>query len=387
MLELLVELARSCTGAVSAELTLLGDPGVLLTKGAQPMELGQSWADRTGIFSDSETEQLSDCQDWVSSVAILPITGPTGEVGWIAAGSTSRSALTPKSITSLKPVQILIEDQLDRTIEQIRLNEIGDLLRDSQQQLVATGTQLAASNAELEQFAYIAAHELVAPLRAVSVYAELLEGLIGSGDSPDTAQASLCAAQIRTGIITMSQQVRYLMDLSTIQPGTDSAVPTDLNAVLDSALSTLADPLEAVGASVEATPLPIVSGRHTPLQSVFANLISNAIRYRDPDRQLLISVDATDSANTVRISVRDNGVGVDPSDKKRIFNLFERASASAAGSGIGLAVSRRIVESFGGSIGVDASEAQGSVFWVEFPRIGTTHTTTAQNRQRQASES
>ena len=113
----------------------------------------------------------------------------------------------------------------------------------------------------------------------------------------------------------------------------------------------------------------VIHGKAVPLQSVFANLFSNAVRYRDPERDLVLDVRSEAEGNDIVITVTDTGSGVDEADSHRIFQLFERASVDPAGAGIGLALSRRIVESFGGEMGVRSAEPVGASFWMRFPRL------------------
>ena len=165
----------------------------------------------------------------------------------------------------------------------------------------------------------------------------------------------------------MTRQVQALLELSNNELDADSAVPIELNMVVGAALDTLAQPLDEVGGQIHVDELPTVLAAPVPLQSVFANLFRNAIRYRSPDRPLRVRVTSSSTATGHRIEVADNGTGVAEVDKARIFEMFERASTSEDGSGIGLALSRKIVSLFGGTIGVESGATHGSVFWLEFP--------------------
>ena len=143
----------------------------------------------------------------------------------------------------------------------------------------------------------------------------------------------------------------------------------DLRMVVSSALDTLAESIEQANAIVNIGDLPHVQGREVPLQSVFANLIGNAVNYRHPDRQLEIDIRSELGDGACRITVQDNGRGIDDEDQARVFQLFERATTEAPGTGIGLALSRRIIEAHGGEIGVERGSESGSLFWIELPAV------------------
>ena len=366
MLRHLVELAASSTGADSAELVILGDPEFRLHAGASSIGGHEDWAIHAQLAG--HVRDVLGAADGVRSLLTIPVTGPSAESGWLAVAHHGADQLSDEALDSLGRVATLIEERLDRTVERIRLDQLGSVLRANQQELKVARDQLAASNTDLEQFAYIAAHELVSPLRSVAIYAEVLERLVPDDDSQSGERARQCANAIRSGVTTMNQQVQYLLEFSRTQGDATWVEPVDLDRVVKSALDTLAEPLQAAGAEVTVKDLPIVSGREVPLQSVFANLIKNAVNYRHPDRplQLDIRAEVTPDRN-YRIMLTDNGVGIDSDDRARVFQLFERASTDAEGTGIGLALSRRIIEAYGGELGVDEGSPVGSVFWMELP--------------------
>lgn len=169
----------------------------------------------------------------------------------------------------------------------------------------------------------------------------------------------------------MSTQVQSLLELSSVNATATTLEPVELSEAVGNALDTLAPQLEEANANITVEALPIVLGQLVPLQGVFANLVSNSLRYSHADRQLEIEVSASATTTHTRVTVRDNGVGVTEADADRIFGLFERASTTTDGTGIGLALSRRIVESFGGRIGVTSGIEEGSEFWVELSNAAT----------------
>ena len=169
----------------------------------------------------------------------------------------------------------------------------------------------------------------------------------------------------------MTEQVQYLLTLSRAE----QASPTNLDLVDTTrtaygAVDTLTELYADVEATVTVDPLPAVLAQDIPLQSVFANLLTNAVRYRDPARPLEVHIRASHENEHVNIEVADNAAGISAEAQERIFGLFERDSTDGDGLGVGLAVSRRILEGFGASISV-SSTSEGSTFSLRFPRPGS----------------
>lgn len=389
MLEHLVEIARTSTGASLAEFVMLEEPDV-------PVRLVSHSNDQTQKIivratpSGVESAMIHDAtssnlvQTWVGSAAIVSIVGPSGSLGWLAVAHEDAHGIYATAPELLERMGTLIEERLDRAAESSRMRALAEALRINQEELHDIRDQLKVSNRELEQFAYIAAHELVAPLRAVALYAEVLQTLVPTEPSESGMRTKRCATEIRSGVALMDRQVRYLLQLSSMERDTASPAPVDLGRVVHAAVDSLMSPLDDADATVEILDLPIVSGRPVPLQSVFANLIGNAVRYRDPSRPLKITISAARREGSWRLMVSDNGKGVSVEDQARIFQLFERADSVAPGSGIGLSVSRRIVESFGATIGVEPRDPHGSVFWIDFPDMVTVPLAAAQQLEQAA---
>ena len=369
-------MARYATGSEFAEVVMAGELAVR----AQSIDPRRQ-ATNTLLSSDSPVadrlvgpivaEAEHNLPDWVASFAVAPLSGPSGDRGWIAVAS-SKDDLHPDTIGRLESAVFMVEDHLDRNVERIRMKWLGETLRENQIQLQHSSDRLEASNRQLEQFAYIASHELVAPLRVVSVYAQLLQQL-SEQEAPDRARLAACVGEITQGVSTMSTQVKSLLELSAVNTNTTSLEPVDVDDVVHAAIDTLSELLtEADPVEITVGDLPMVAAQPVPFQSVFANLFTNSVRYRHPDRPLEISVTARTEqrANdrTAIIEVRDNGRGIDTADQANVFDLFDRGSSTdSAGSGIGLALSRRIVEAFGGTIGLDPKAVEGTTFLITLP--------------------
>lgn len=369
----LLELTRSATRADVIEFVLRQSEPILerVAKSEaddRGVELDVDAGANTAVVSDTQADEHTGVSaEWVRSFVSVPVTGPAAEPGWLVAASEKPDFFDASAIVVLGRSARLVEDRLDREVERNRLDDLGEQLRMNQLDLQATRDRLEVSNQELEQFAYIAAHELVAPLRSVAVYAEVLEA---RDQNTTEQQRRECVTEIRSGLQRMTQQVQYLLELSSAHTSADPTANevVSVDAVVQAAVDTLDVQLAEIGAVVNVGPLPVVSATWVPLQSVFANLISNSIRYRDPKHPLELSIYYEATSSGPRVLVADNGYGVEPSHRRRIFRLFERASSTEAGSGIGLALSRRILDAFDATIGVEDNPGGGALFWIQFPK-------------------
>lgn len=232
----------------------------------------------------------------------------------------------------------------------------------SQQALRQLNATLARANADLEQFAYSASHDLQEPLRMVSTYGELLQRKF-SGQLGEAGEEYI--EYILTGATKMEQllkDLRALIRASTPTPAKMEHV--NANQALDRALTNLTAVIQESGASVTHDSLPPVLVNALQLEQLFQNLISNAVRYRS-DEPPRIHITATESNDGCWIfSVQDNGIGIDAQYKEYIFGIFKRLHSAAEypGTGMGLAICKRIVEGAGGRIWVESERGRGSTF-------------------------
>lgn len=367
-LEHLVQLACSSVHAERAELIIGDEPALRIavpaSDDARRIEAPDGFFDVPRFGNVADLDQLGDTT--YGAIVSVPITGPSAEAGWLVAVHPEPNGLAADSPTLLQSAVALIEAHLDRGVERIRLDQLSEVLRNNQTALQLAQTRLEMSNSELEQFAYIAAHELLSPLRSVVVYAELLDSNLGGLDAE---QMHACAKEIRQGVSLMDQQLQHLLELSSTQQDAADPVPVDLDVIVRDALDALERVLDDAHATVQVGTLPIVSGRPVLLQSVFSNLITNAVKYHAPGREPIISISAEQDDAGTKIHVEDNGQGITPENQERVFALFERASTDTPGSGIGLGLSRRIVEAFGGSIAYREADEGGSIFTISFPPL------------------
>lgn len=214
-------------------------------------------------------------------------------------------------------------------------------------ELAVKRTELVRSNADLEQFAYTASHDLQEPLRNLAGYLELLEDHLQPALDDRARQ---WFARAGASAVRMEALIADLLLFARAGAGTYQPTAVDLDASLAAALTDLDRIVTESGASIHTAPLGKAMGRDDDVRRVLQNLLANAIRYRG-DTVPEIAVDVDRRSHEVEVTVCDNGGGVPASDLERVFGLFERAGADPCpGTGLGLAVCRRLVERAGGSI-------------------------------------
>jgi signal transduction histidine kinase len=265
---------------------------------------------------------------------------------------------------------------LGRDVEAMRLQIAGQLARaeETQEELRQRSLELTRSNDDLQQFAYVASHDLSEPLRKVANFCQLLERQYGD-QLDDRAKQYIDFAV--DGAKRMQALIGDLLALSRVGRTTDEFVTVSLDKALDRALDNLGSRIEESGARIERrTALPTVPGDPALLTSLLENLVSNAVKYRREDQPPQIRISAEhDAANKMwTVTVSDNGIGIDPEYAERIFAIFQRLHLrdSYGGTGIGLALCRKIVEFHGGRIWLDTVESDdGATFRLALPEGGT----------------
>ncbi|MBV9268214.1 MAG: PAS domain S-box protein, partial [Acidobacteriaceae bacterium] len=226
--------------------------------------------------------------------------------------------------------------------------------------------ELRRANDDLQQFAYTASHDLQEPLRTVKIYSQLLTSRYR--DKLDGAALEFCDF-VRAGATRMEALVRDLLAYTQVTGAERPAQAVDANAVLKEVVANLGGAISESGASITSDPLPKLRVHSTHLRQLLQNLAGNAIKYRSTDRAPVIHVSAQQQAEMWRLSVQDNGIGIDPEYKEQIFGLFKRLHAGDeySGTGIGLAICQRIVERYHGRIWVESKPGQGSTFFFTLP--------------------
>jgi light-regulated signal transduction histidine kinase (bacteriophytochrome) len=222
-------------------------------------------------------------------------------------------------------------------------------------------SKLERANKELEQFAYIASHDLQEPLRMVRSYVQLLEkeykGQLG-------AEADKYIHYAVDGATRMQALINDLLSLSRLDSEAKPLVPTESNAALEDALADLQLTLTDTSTVITKGVLPTVMADGDQLRLVFQNLIANAVKFRRPSEPPRLQVSSErDGADWV-FSVKDNGIGIEAKHAERIFRMFQRLHGRSdyPGTGIGLAICKKVVERAGGRIWVDSEAGEGSTF-------------------------
>lgn len=230
--------------------------------------------------------------------------------------------------------------------------------------------KLTQSNAELEQFAYVASHDLREPLRMVSSYMGLIERRLGGKIDSDTQEFLAFA---KDGATRMDRLILDLLQYSRIGRMSAPPRPLDLSDCLAVALSNLGVMIDESRARLCIGALPTLNASDDDMVRLFQNLIANAIKYAQPGITPEIRIDCHREAGSWRFSVQDNGIGIDRTYFDRIFRIFQRLHGRddhGGGSGIGLSICKKIVESHGGRIWVDSAGInQGSTFTFILPAL------------------
>ncbi|KYH27378.1 methyl sulfide methyltransferase-associated sensor [Halalkalicoccus paucihalophilus] len=240
-------------------------------------------------------------------------------------------------------------------------------LQRTRERLDTTVERLRTSNQRLEQFAYAASHDLQEPLRMVSSYLRFLERRCGDDLDEEGREFLEIAVD---GADRMLEMVDGLLRYSRVAASDERFEPVDLNAILEDVRTDLRMRIEEENAEITAESLPTVAGHGDQLYQVFQNLLSNAIDYSGEGAPR-IHVSAERAGPMWAVTVRDDGIGIDPMDIDSVFELFQRVPTDEdhAGSGIGLALCEQIVERHGGEIRVDSEPGEGSAFSFTLPAI------------------
>jgi signal transduction histidine kinase len=238
------------------------------------------------------------------------------------------------------------------------LNQKADLLRDAHQKLGTHAEELRRSNEDFSQFAHVASHDLRSPLNTITQFTQLLEQKYG-----DVAGGKELVAYIADAAARMRRLIDDLLSYATASADTVKALaPIDANVQLRMAIENLRSLVNESGAVITHDSLPAVAISETSLGQIFQNLIGNAITYRSAELPR-IHISAVEQGEMWQFSCRDNGIGIAPEFQTQVFAAFRRLhGADRPGSGIGLAVCKKLVERHGGAIWVESIFGQGSKF-------------------------
>ena len=275
-----------------------------------------------------------------------------------------------KNRKELRSAQSELEKQVEertvalRQANQSLQNEISERRR-AEEALRKKSEELARSNRDLEQFAYVASHDLQEPLRMVTSYVQLLARRYKGKLDADADEFIVFAMD---GAMRMWRLINDLLAYSRVRTESSELESTDCEAVLRQSLDNLKMAMEENGAVVTHEALPTVTANSPQLMQLFQNLIGNAIKFRGSEPPH-IHISASRNGNGWTFAVSDNGIGIAPEYAKRIFILFQRLHSrdKYSGTGIGLAICQKIVERHGGYIWVESELGKGATFYFTLP--------------------
>jgi light-regulated signal transduction histidine kinase (bacteriophytochrome) len=222
--------------------------------------------------------------------------------------------------------------------------------------------ELAISNAELEQFAYVASHDLQEPLRMVTGFLTQIEKKYG--DLIDDKGKQYIAFAV-DGAKRMRQIILDLLEFSRVGRMEDKLETVDLNEVVEEVQILFSKKIKEKLATILVDPLPVIHSYKSPMRQVFQNLISNALKYDREGIPSQIKIKVTELKTHWQFAVTDNGIGIDKEYFDKIFIIFQRLhnKDEYSGTGMGLAVTKKIIENLGGKIWVESEEGKGCTFY------------------------
>lgn len=267
-------------------------------------------------------------------------------------------------ITEKKRAEEMLR-RLNRELEE-RVGDRTTQLEKVNAALARQAEELARSNSELEQFAYVASHDLQEPLRMVSSFTQLLAKRYQGKLDTD---ADEFIGYVVEGAVRMQQLINDLLTYSRVGRAGKGFTPTDCSAVVAIACANLRKTIEESGAEVRTDALPVVLAEETQLLQVFQNLIGNAIKFHKNNEPPRIHAGARRQHGAWLFWVRDDGIGIEPQYAQRIFLVFQRLHSRKEypGTGIGLAICKKVVERHGGRIWVESEPGRGSCFYFTLP--------------------
>ncbi|SDR78246.1 sensor histidine kinase [Agrococcus carbonis] len=361
----LVDLAATVCGVPTAVINIIDDRAQhqIAAIGFEPSVCSREDSMCNAVFQEPGHVVVPDAREDARFRDNPFVTGDIASIRFYA----SSPLITPKGVPigTLCVFDDVVGDLSEQRSRSLALlaHQVVDVL-----ELRRMTRELSRSNAQLAEFAGQVSHDLRNPLTALRGFLEL------AADSPELADAPTASgalARAEGAAERMSAMVEDLLDYARVG-GSLRRSRVDLGAVVADALDDLDASVAAAGAVVEVEPLPHVTGDATLLRALMQNLLANAVKFAGAERgRPRVSVRAHDVGSSWRIAVDDDGPGIPPHERERVFGLLARGgSGDVEGSGIGLSTCRRIVEAHGGSIGIDDAAAGGASVWVLLPADG-----------------
>ncbi len=244
-------------------------------------------------------------------------------------------------------------------------------LRASEMEKSKLADDLLRSNKDLEEFAYVASHDLQEPARTAQAYLGLLEAdLDGVMDAEARENLTIAKRSAERMRVIVQDLLKYSL---AARAGVLETQPVDLNRIASSVREEIRSSAGSAHAAIEIQgDLPVIAAQESPIERVLTNLVSNAIKYRSPNRPCRVQIQAETRDGQVTVRVTDNGIGIREEHLPRLFQMHSRLDPDDqnAGNGMGLAISRQSIERAGGSIGVQSTFGEGTTFWFTLPEWG-----------------
>jgi signal transduction histidine kinase len=292
----------------------------------------------------------------------LPLQTLAASCRRITQGHFGEAIIPPRRPTDIRGIAVDVEDMRQRIVEEL------EATRSARAQLADQAQELRRSNAELEQFAYVASHDLQEPLRKIASFCQLLEKRYG--DKLDERGVEYIGFAV-DGAKRMQVLINDLLSFSRVGRVGEMHAEADLDAALDDALGNLASAIEESDAEIvrPAQRLPRIVGDPTLLTMLWQNLIGNAVKFQHADQSPRIVIECQRVAGDWLLAVTDNGIGIDEEFVDKVFVIFQRLHGrdQYSGTGLGLALCKKIVEHHGGTIRIDTSYDRGTRFEFTLP--------------------
>lgn len=369
---------------------------------APTADLGKAEFDRLRVLFDTQNRHLAQAatsaadeldhingwRDWVLGAVVLIVLGAALLLGLLSRASITRpiadlaaacrritqgnfdeTISAPKRPKDIRNMAIDVENMRKHMVEELDVSRSAQTLLDEQ------AAELRRSNSELEQFAYVASHDLQEPLRKVASFCQLLEKRYA--DQLDERGLEYIGFAV-DGAKRMQALINDLLTFSRVGRLGTTETEVQLDTTLDAGLANLAAAIEETGTLVErpAGPLPQIVGDPTLLTMLWQNLIGNAIKFRHKDRPPRVVIECAPGTGTHDgewvLSVSDNGIGIPEEFSDKVFVIFQRLHGREvyAGTGVGLALVKKIVEHHGGAVRIDTSYTEGTRFEFTLPMPG-----------------
>lgn len=325
---------------------------------------------RTAVLSgdDIPTQVDAFVPEATTNLVVGAIISPTGTVlGYIALYG-SEEASDADQVRIRNSIDI-VERHLDDKQEHSSQRATGMSLKIAGDKLQRYSEKLKFENENLDLFAEFTAHEVKNPLRAIMLCSDFLRVKLNSGSEDLTTDEIVSMlGQISEEAQVLYEQIENILALGKPEVEYRRAQLIDLGEVAQQCFQRYAAELSRVGGRMEIGSMVTVACDPAQLLMVMSNLVSNAIRYRSPERTLLVTIDSYVTEDRTIILVADNGIGIESHDQQRIFDAYTRCSPDLPGLGLGLALSLRSLEQVGGSIDVVSQPGQGSTFAVSLAK-------------------